>query len=441
MDQFDALPQAGDAEAGAGGGQAGAGTAGRWRVGDGELDLRLAIADPHLDARAGCVLAHVRQCLADDPVHRACDHRRGQRGVTFLGEPGRDADGCRLGGQRGQACGRGVRVALGGGAQNTDQVPQLVQCLAARGAQVLGGAPGGLVLRGDAQRPGLQHHQADAVRHHVVHLTCQAGALVRPGLLGEQVALTLGPLGAFGEGPHHRVAGAEVQREQRPDRRPQHGNDDHLPRRIPDPGDDGGHDTDRGERGALAPDVLAVVERPVGRQDGAEGRPHILRIGRRQGTGRGNQERYRQREPGQDGDDGDGRAPPGGQREVGEGLDGQHGPGERAGVRGPPRRPGQRGHGVQQRETDRDEHVRHQPVLPQPRSHAHGVTLCQIGPDCLGGKTFGRARNLRKSHAAGGGRTFAGPDPTGGPAARHRRWPAMGTCIPNQSSAQEPHLS
>jgi hypothetical protein len=118
--------------------------------------------------------------------------------------------------QRGQPGGGRRLAAVRLGAQDADQIPQLVQRLAAVRAQILGGLPGGGVGGGHPQRPGLQHHQADPVRHHVVHLTGQPGAFLRPGLLGQQVTLPLGPLRPLGECLHQPPPGLEVQPQQRP---------------------------------------------------------------------------------------------------------------------------------------------------------------------------------------------------------------------------------
>ena len=74
-------------------------------------------------------------------------------------------------------------VAVRVRAQDPDQVPQFVQGLAAGDPQVLGRPPGRLIGGGHPQRPGLQHHQADAVGHHVMHLAGQPGPFLGPGLL------------------------------------------------------------------------------------------------------------------------------------------------------------------------------------------------------------------------------------------------------------------
>jgi hypothetical protein len=83
--QLDALAQAGEAKAGSGAGQL-AVRASRGRlVSDDDPDLRLAVADlgEHVGARS--VLAGVGECLAHNPVRRAADDRRCERGVAVLG--------------------------------------------------------------------------------------------------------------------------------------------------------------------------------------------------------------------------------------------------------------------------------------------------------------------------------------------------------------------
>ena len=85
------------------------------------------------------------------------------------------------------------------GPQDADQIPQLVQGLDARRPQFLGRLPGRLVGGGDAQGAGLQHHQADPVGDHVMHLTGQPGPLLRPGLFGQQVLFALGPFGPIAQ--------------------------------------------------------------------------------------------------------------------------------------------------------------------------------------------------------------------------------------------------
>ena len=69
------------------------------------------------------------------------------------------------------------------------------------------------VLRaGRGQRLRLDHHQRDVVGDDVVQLTGDAHALVADGLLGQQLALALQPLGALLEavdvvGPRAQVQG------------------------------------------------------------------------------------------------------------------------------------------------------------------------------------------------------------------------------------------
>ncbi len=177
-----------------------------------DRDLGLAVAEPDCHLGTGRVLADVGQRLAHHPVGGAADHRGGQRRVAFLGQLGRDADRVRLGDQRGDPGQGDVLAIFGHGPQDADQVSQLVQRLAAGRAQFLGGAPGRIVAGGDAEGARLQDHQAEPVRDDVVHLARQPGALLRPGLLGQQGALPLGPLGAVAQRLDHAVPGREVQR-------------------------------------------------------------------------------------------------------------------------------------------------------------------------------------------------------------------------------------
>nr|WP_236045478.1 hypothetical protein [Actinoplanes ovalisporus] len=81
-------------------------------------------------------------------------------------------------------------------AQHPDQVAQLGQGLHARGPQLVGRLAGRVVGRVHPQRPGLQHHQVDAVGDHVVHLARQPHPLVGPGLLGGAAGGLLGQCGA-----------------------------------------------------------------------------------------------------------------------------------------------------------------------------------------------------------------------------------------------------
>jgi hypothetical protein len=170
---MDALPQAGQAEAGAGRGEA-VGRRGRGGgVEDAQPDLRLVVADPDDHVRARRVLPHVPQRPARYPVDRPPDHGGGERGVALLDELGGSADGRRFADQLGQARDRQGLVILGRRPQNADQVTQLIQGLDIRGTEFLRRLPGGLVGRGDAERPRLQHHQAYPVRHDVVPPTAQ----------------------------------------------------------------------------------------------------------------------------------------------------------------------------------------------------------------------------------------------------------------------------
>jgi hypothetical protein len=309
------------------------------------------------------MLAHVGQGLPDDPVRGPPDQRRGEGRVTLLGQLGRRAHADRLGDQRRQAV-RGRRlVAVRMRAQDPDQVAQLVQGLAAGDPQVLGGLPGRLVRGGHPQRPGLQHHQADPVGHHVVHLARQPAPFLGPGLLGEQVALALGPVGPVAQRLQQRVAGPEVQRQQRPHQDAEQPVRDDLDRGLPGPAHDHGQHGDGQERN---PPVPPVVEGPVGRERRGERRPHVAHVDRGQGARGPDQQRDRQRERGQDGDHQQRRPAPGDQRQAGGGLDAQQDPGQRPRMSRPPGDPDQRRGRVQQHEEDRKPHVERGPVPGRP---------------------------------------------------------------------------
>ena len=59
------------------------------------------------------------------------------------------------------------------------------------------------------QATGVQRHQRDPVREHVVHLARDARALGQPGLVGEHPLLGLGPLGPLAQRPDELPAGAD----------------------------------------------------------------------------------------------------------------------------------------------------------------------------------------------------------------------------------------
>nr|WP_233506919.1 hypothetical protein [Spongiactinospora gelatinilytica] len=97
--------------------------------------------------------------------------------------------------------------------QNADHLPQLGQGPPAGRPQVFGGLAHLLCGRGHAQRTGLQHHQADVVGDHVVHLARQAGAFLGPGLLDPEPLLAFGAFGPFGERGVEAALGVGVQAE------------------------------------------------------------------------------------------------------------------------------------------------------------------------------------------------------------------------------------
>ncbi len=113
----------------------------------------------------------------------------------------------------------------------------------------------------------------------------------------------------------------------------------------------------------------------------------------------------------QDGDDEHGRPAAEDQRGVGQPLNGQHGPGQRAGVGRPPGRPGERAAGVEQDERDREEHIQRQAVLPRTRSKPHDVHAMSPRPGHPRWHNHRPGRTLRKLHAAPGGHPFVGAGP------------------------------
>ena len=85
-------------------------------------------------------------------------------------------------------------------------------------------------------------------------------------------------------------------------------------------------------------------------------------------------------EPAQDGDDEHRRPAAEHERGVGQPLNGQHGPGQRAGVSGPPGRPGQGEGGVEHDEEGGEEHIQRQAVLPRAHSKPHVVQAMSSHP-------------------------------------------------------------
>ena len=144
------------------------------------------------------------------------------------------------------------------------------------------------------------------MRHDVVHFAREPGPFLGPGLLGEQVALLLGPFGPVAQTLQDLVPRGEIEREQRPDRGPQHADRDDDRGRLPDMADDERQRADGRERRAPVP---VVVERPVRGENGSEGRPHISGGFRRDQPGRRDEQRDDQAEPAEDRDDEHGRPP------------------------------------------------------------------------------------------------------------------------------------
>jgi hypothetical protein len=192
------------------------------------------------------------------------------------------------------------------------------------------------------------------VRHDVVHFAREPGPFLGPGLLGEQVALLLGPFGPVAQPLQDLVPRGEVKREQRPDRGPQHADRDDGKRRLPDIANDERQRADGRERRTPVP---AVVERPVRSENGSERRPHIPGVFRCDQAGRRDEQRNDQAEPAEDRDDEHGRPAAENERGVGQRLNGQHGPGQRAGMGRPPGRPDEREDGVDQDEKASEERI------------------------------------------------------------------------------------
>ena len=79
------------------------------------------------------------------------------------------------------------------------------------------------------QRPGVQGHHRQAVGEDVVHLAGDPGALGRPGRLGPQRRLGLGPLGPLDQRVEQLVAGADGGADGHDGR----GDDDGVPEGLP----------------------------------------------------------------------------------------------------------------------------------------------------------------------------------------------------------------
>ncbi len=125
--------------------------------------------------------------------------------------------------------GRSARVGCGAsgassialvGAQQADELAQLLQSLPSRRLHLVGElAHLGGVLGGHLGRAGLQHHQADPVAHHVVHLPGDPDPLLEDRATGLQLLGALRALGPLRRGPDQLGARRDIGAE---GRRPQH---------------------------------------------------------------------------------------------------------------------------------------------------------------------------------------------------------------------------
>ncbi len=105
-----------------------------------------------------------------------------------------------------------VRVLL----QHAEQLAQLLQRAAAGVLQLIGelADPVG-VVGGHVDRAGLQHHEADPVTDHVVHLAGDPGPLGQHGLARPKLLLGLGPLGPLAQRGEQLGPGAYPEAEHR----------------------------------------------------------------------------------------------------------------------------------------------------------------------------------------------------------------------------------
>ena len=86
-------------------------------------------------------------------------------------------------------------------AEHADHAAQLLECLAGRRAQQLGGLPHLLrrQVGPDLERTGVQRQQRDPVGEHVVHLPRDPGALGHPRPVLVQTLVGLGPQGPLAQ--------------------------------------------------------------------------------------------------------------------------------------------------------------------------------------------------------------------------------------------------
>ena len=105
----------------------------------------------------------------------------------------------------------GARVLPGLLAEHSDHAAQLLEGLAGRRAQQLGGLPhlGGRQVGPHLEPSRVQRQQGDPVGEHVVHLAGDPGPLGHPGPLLVQALVGLRPQGALAQGQQQLPAGPE----------------------------------------------------------------------------------------------------------------------------------------------------------------------------------------------------------------------------------------
>ena len=140
------------------------------------------------------------------------------------------------------------------GAQQADQLAQLLQGLTSGGLHLVGQLSHlGRVLGGQLGRAGLQHHQADPVAHHVVHLPGDPDSFREDGATGLQLLGALRALGPLRRRQDQLGARRDVGAERR---RPQHETtgDDHRTVQGPVVADHGEDDTEATARAGIRTD-------------------------------------------------------------------------------------------------------------------------------------------------------------------------------------------
>ncbi len=148
-----------------------------------ELDVVAAVANGHPRMGGPCVLERVGQRLLHDPVGGEVDAGGEPSRLALDRELYGQADAAHLLDQRVELREAGLRPECGfgvGAAQQAEHATKLAERLAprARDRDESLARTVGIVLQQRLARLGLYHHRADAVRHDVVQLTRQPGALV-----------------------------------------------------------------------------------------------------------------------------------------------------------------------------------------------------------------------------------------------------------------------